>query len=70
MRRERHAQCDSVAGIPPAAWAHSVEQHACAEVDPLIELGGSVMTTLPSLLKGNECECCRDYPTRWTCPQF
>ena len=64
MRRERHAKCDSIARIPSAAGAHSVEEHAGADVDPLSEPGGSVITTLPGLLKGNEGECSRDYPTR------
>ena len=64
MRRERHAKCDSIARIPSAARAHSVEQHAGAEVDPLSEPGGFVIATLPGLLKGNEGECSRDYPAR------
>src|ERR1700674_4725204 len=62
MRCQRHPKCHSVARIPPAARAHSVEQHPGAEVDPLNELG----TALPGLLKGNECECSRDYPARCT----
>src|ERR1035438_4280671 len=64
MRGKRHAKCDAIARIPSAARAHSIEQHAGAEVDPLIELGGFVITALPGPCKGNECECSRDYPTR------
>ena len=66
MRRDWHAKCDSITRIPSAAWAHPVEEHAGAEVDPLSELGSFVITTLPGLLKGNECECSRDYPARCT----
>src|ERR1700674_2021026 len=69
MWRERHAKCNSIARIPSAAWAHSIEEHARTELDSLIELGGLVITTLPGLLESNKCECSRDYPARrpW-CP--
>src|SRR5579872_4633756 len=67
MRCQRHAKCDSIARIPPTARAHAVEEHAGTEVDPLSEPGGFVISTLSGLLKGNECECSRDYPARRPC---
>ena len=53
VRRERHAKCDSIPRIPSAAGAHSVEEHAGADVDPLSEPGTAVIASLPGLLKGN-----------------
>ncbi len=62
MGRERHAKCDSVAGIPSAARAHSIYKHAAPEMNTLAKLVTSAKTTLASLLKRNECECSGDDP--------
>jgi hypothetical protein len=53
MRCQRHAKCNAVAGIPPTARAHAVEQHTRTEIHPLGELSSLVITTLPDLLEGN-----------------
>src|SRR5207244_602445 len=58
----RDPECHSIARVPSATWAHSIEEHAGADLDTLAEFGTSAKTMFPSLLKCDECESGGDYP--------
>src|ERR1035441_3739716 len=64
MRCHRHTKCDSIARIPSAARAHSIEQHVGPQLDSLCQFSRSVKAVLPRLSKRNDAEGGRDHPAR------
>src|ERR1041384_3313017 len=64
VRPQRNAVDDSVAGVPPAFWARSIEQHLRSEAQPFLEFATPNQSLPLCAFHSDERHRRRHHPTR------
>jgi hypothetical protein len=58
----RHSECHPITGVPPTAWANSIEKHLLSDVDSRGQASLVVETLIHDLLEGDQAESRRNNP--------